>query len=300
LSANPVIVFGENISREQFDPMNQSMNFPSAQALVPAMRLWLVADSVIVLIAGLQLFVLADHTNQFFAWTIVPPLTATFLGSGYWASLPLLILSSRQETWAHARLAFFGVLAFNLLTLVATLLHLERFHIADPNPIALIAAWIWLIVYVVFPPAMIALIMIQIRVPGNEPPRAAPLAQWFRLVLGVQAASLLGFGIVLFLAPTALPWAWSLTPLTGRAIAAWLVGIGIIAAECVWENDGARIKAGLLSYAIFGALSIFSLARYASSINWSSPVTIAYLIFIISMIIVGGYGWQITRRLDPA
>ena len=49
----------------------------------PAMRRMLYVAGCFVLIAGFQLFVLTDRTEDFFAWTIDPPLTAAFLGAGY-------------------------------------------------------------------------------------------------------------------------------------------------------------------------------------------------------------------------
>src|SRR5262249_11043822 len=48
------------------------------------------AASVLVLIAAWQLFVLTDHTDRFFAWTIGVPLTAAVDGAFYLAAFFLL------------------------------------------------------------------------------------------------------------------------------------------------------------------------------------------------------------------
>lgn len=281
--------------------MNQlSTRNPLAKPLSKAIWLWLVLDCIIVLIAGTQLFLLSDFTHLFFAWTISPSLSASFLGSGYWSSIPLLYLSSRQKTWAHARLGVFGIWLFSILTLAATLMHIDRFHLADPNPTAWFAAWIWLLIYIIFPPLLTGLLIWQIRIPGGEPPRDTPLAVAMRTWLICQSIALLVLGAMLFVAPTSIPWLWTLTPLTGRAIASWLAGMSVIAFQSWWENDYKRIRSGLGSLALFGIFQVGALIRYAATINWASPVTILYLGFITSMIIGGGLGWVKSRQLSKA
>jgi hypothetical protein len=52
--------------------------------------------------AGTQLFVLSDHTDRFFSWTIEPPLTAAFLGAAYWAACVLLAPAARAHCAARA------------------------------------------------------------------------------------------------------------------------------------------------------------------------------------------------------
>jgi hypothetical protein len=55
-------------------------------------------------------------------------------------------------------------------------------------------------------------------------------------------------GMPLLLAATALldAWPWALTPLTGRAIGAWAIGIGTIAAHAAWENNWWRLRPMML------------------------------------------------------
>ena len=264
--------------------------------LLPGMRMWFLGDSVLVSIAGIQLYMLTEYTDRFFAWTITPPLTAAFLGASYWASLPLVYLAARQTSWAQARLAVFGVLVFTLLTLVATLLHWDRFHFFDPDPTASIAAWMWIVVYAVVPPALLILVILQLRVPGSDPSRQAPLPRWVRLVLDMQALAMLVLGVALFIAPVAPLWAWELTPLTGRAVGAWLVGIGVIAAHASWENDWERVHGMIVGYVMLACLQLLALVRYSATVDWSKPHAALYLIFLMSILVVGGYGWFATRQ----
>ena len=102
-------------------------------------------------IVGIQLFILSEQTDRFFAWTIQNPLTAAFLGGAYWASFAMEFLAARRRVWAYARIAVPAVLIFTGMTLVVTLLHLGQFHLNSPDLITRGVAWAWLIVYAIVP-----------------------------------------------------------------------------------------------------------------------------------------------------
>src|SRR6266542_2921835 len=109
-----------------------------------AQRTMLWASSILVLLAGVPLFLGSDQTDVYFAWTIMPPLTATFLGAAYWSSLVLLVLSLRQSSWAGAHLGPPAIMVTATFMLIATVIHLDRFHLFSPMPVAQLVAWAWL------------------------------------------------------------------------------------------------------------------------------------------------------------
>ena len=119
-----------------------------------------------------------------------------------------------------------------------------------------------------------------------------PLAPWMRAILLAQAFVLLAFGIALLLAPltTGRLWPWALTALTGRAIGAWLTGLGVAALQASAENDLLRARAVFASSAVFSVLELVALARYADSVAFDSARTWVYLGFITSFLVIGGYG----------
>jgi hypothetical protein len=53
---------------------------------------------LLVFAAGIQLFVLAGHTDRAFARRIQPPLTAAVLGAFYWAALAHLLFGAARPT----------------------------------------------------------------------------------------------------------------------------------------------------------------------------------------------------------
>ena len=147
------------------------------------------------------------------------------------------------------------VFTIAVLLLVATLIHLDRFH-HD------LYGRFWLVVYVIVVPLLIYLIWAQPKGSGRERPAGAPLAGWLRAALGVQAAALLVFGVLLFAAPVGLHsiWPWPLTPLTGRAIGAFLCGFGVAAAFALRENALDRLYGSALAWAALGALELLAVA----------------------------------------
>jgi hypothetical protein len=270
---------------------------PGAQAavrpLAPAMRWLLFVAAVLVFLAGFQLFVLTERTGTYFAWTIANPLAAAFLGASYWASLSIEALAGRQAAWAHARIAVPAVLVFTVLTLVATLLHLDKFHFGSSLAVgAQIVTWAWIAIYVLVPLLMMIGLAVQARIPGQDPPRSAPLPGWVNGALAVQAVGLLGFGVALFVAPaqTAPLWPWKLTPLLAQVTGAWLIGLGVAAAHALLERDARRFRPAAVGSVLLAVLQSIALARYPDLFEWRSPAGIVYLIFLATMLMTGAVG----------
>ena len=139
---------------------------------LPITRGWLNFATVVEIIAILQLYFFSESTDKFFAWTIQVPLTAAFLGAGFGAGFILVFLYRNETLWANARIAFPGVLVFTLLTLAATLIHIDKFHIVtSENPVAVFFSWVWLIIYILAPIVQ-ALASAHHRVTGRELPVA--------------------------------------------------------------------------------------------------------------------------------
>src|SRR5213593_3807769 len=152
------------------------------------MRRLLYVASGLVLLAAVELYGLTDHTERIFAWTISPGLTAAFLGGGYLAAFFLEFLSARERDWALARMAGPAVLAFTVLTLIATLLHLGKFHFHSPHPVAWFSTWAWLAIYTLVPVAMVVLLVRQSLVPGRDRLRRARIPPWGMAAFALQGA----------------------------------------------------------------------------------------------------------------
>jgi hypothetical protein len=265
----------------------------AVKPLGSATRWLLLTAAVLVLLAGFQLFVLTENTGTYFAWTIANPLGAAFLGASYWASLSIEALAGREAAWSNARIAVPAVLVFTVLTLVATLLHLDKFHFggsfaADTQ----ILTWAWIAIYVLVPLLMLIALGVQTRIPGQDPPRSAALPGWVYGALAVQAVGLFAFGVALFAAPaqTAPLWPWKLTPLLAQVTGAWLIGLGVAAAQALLERDARRFRPAAVGSVLLAVLQSIALARYPHLFAWRSPSGVVYLIFLATMLLTGAAG----------
>ncbi len=265
--------------------------------MVPV-RILVAVAAVLVTIAGTQLFALAPETATYFAWTIKPPLTAAFLGAAYWASLFLLLDIVFGATWRQARTGLVSIFTFTTLTLVVTLLHFDRFHFGASETLAVVAAWAWLVVYVTTPVAFAAGLWAQIRQPGPDSPRGGPLPALLRLLFLFQTAVFAASGVALLIAPaaTAAWWPWALTPLTGRAIGAWLLAVAVAGAGVLIENDRRSAAGAAQSYAFLGIFQLLAVVRFAADIDWSHALAWPYVAFMAVVALTGIWGALIAWR----
>lgn len=272
------------------------------KTITKAQRLILYIASGLVLAMGIILFFGSDFTETYFAWTIGIPLTAAFLGAGYLASFLLEFMAARETIWTRGRIAVPAVLLFTSLTFIITLIHLDKFHLDTDNSMTLIITWAWILVYALVPIIMSIILVLQLRTPGINEPRQAILPLPFRLILGIQAVVMLSLGIGFLITPgTFIPlWAWGLTALTARAIGAWLVGMGIAAAQSVFENDWRRLRPAMIAYTLYGFLQGVNLLRYpsATGLDWSQAKTWVYCVFVLSILLVGIFGTWKTQQED--
>ena len=263
-----------------------------------AMRWMLVVASLLVFLAGAPLLLVADQTAEYFAWTISPQITAAFLGASYWSSGIFEFLASRERIWGRARLAVPAVLVFTILTLIVTLVHINRFHFDFPftdadarttDPLTVFGTWMWLAIYAGVPLAMGIILVRQARMPGDDPPAVARLGWWVRAIIITQASLLILVGTALLLVPTSVAplWPWKLTALTARAVGAWLIGLSLTGVQALYENDRTRLgPAGVVAFT-WAIAQLAIVAVFAGSIDWTRPTSGLYIAFVVTVVAIG-------------
>lgn len=258
---------------------------------IPLMRFALLLGAILTFLSGVQLFVLTDRTERFFAWTVGSGATATIIGAFYWTACVLAYLSWRRQPWVRARVGVPGVTLFLWATLLSTLLHTENFHFGSDVTSARLAAWAWLIVYVVDPILVTLALVLQRREPGTDPPRFGYLSSSYRRVLNVvgPAFALLGVGMVAMPSAVVDTAPFPLTPLTSRTIGAWVIAMGVVFVTMAWENDRDRIRPAAIASVVAPALLIIGTLRYLDQFTWGAPGW-AYVIMITLILGIGVWG----------
>ncbi|CAN5400938.1 hypothetical protein BH24ACT9_BH24ACT9_11170 [soil metagenome] len=229
-------------------------------------------------------------------------MTPVFLGAAYWSAVALELSAARSRTWSQARIAVPTVFVFTTLTLIATLLHLDLFHFGAEHPPATRAVtWAWLAIYTAVPVLMIIVTVRQHRSGVADLPRERRLPGWIRLALVVLVLVFGGVGLGLFLLPeeSASWWPWQLTPLTSRAVGAWLISLAVASGHSLIEDDVARIRPLGATAVVFGVLQAVALLRYGGEVDWSSLPSIGYLAVLVTLLGLGVWALR-ARQISSA
>ncbi len=277
---------------------------------IRSMQLILIVAAVLVLLQGLPIYLFPHDTATIFSWTVNPPITVAFLGAAYLSSMFMEYLAAREATWADARIAVPAVLVFTSLTTIVTLRHIDKFHFGSEHDLyTQIVTWAWLVIYVVVPPALAVIWWQQAKAPGVDAPKGPPMGRALRAVLAVQALVLTLVGLCLYVAPEDVApelWPWKLSALTGGAIGAWLLGIGVGVWHALWENDLRRVRPGMIGFVVFAALQLVAIIRLAgfetddgvSVLDWGGAKVWVYVLLIVSMLGSSGYSLLATPKAD--
>jgi hypothetical protein len=260
-----------------------------------AARVLLVAFGVLTALAVLALLVGAGRTAEAFAWTIQPPLAAAFLGAAYGSGCVLVWLTLRAGTWEQARWPLATILVFVVLTLVATLLHLDRMHLPGDTALATAAGWFWMVVYVGLPPAMGAVLVRDGRrarrrdatagAEASGPARRSGQPRAFTGSLLVQAAVLGTSGLLLLpgSGPVVDGWPWALSPFLAQVTAAWLLAFAL-AAVLAARVEVAQLGPAAAGYAAFGGLELLALSLHAGDLRggWTAVAYAAVAAWVLA------------------
>ena len=104
-----------------------------------------------------------------------------------------------------------------------------------------------------------------------------------------------GLGAVMFVEPSTAGdlWPWALTPLTARAVSAFLIGFAAAAAYAAWDNRLERFAGAAYAYAALGALELLAAAVFSGDFDGGAG-TALYVGFTVTR--AGGRGGRLTRR----
>jgi hypothetical protein len=85
-------------------------------------------------------------------------------------------------------------------------------------------------------------------------------------------------------------WPWTLTPLTARSVAAWLIAFGVCALLALRSRDLVGLDVPAWAYAVFAVLKLVVLVRFPADIRWSSPASWAYIALLVSILLNSAMG----------
>ena len=55
-----------------------------------------------------------------------------------------------------------------------------------------------------------------------------------------------------------------------------------------------------MSSTVLGVLQLIGVLRYRTDLDWSRAAAVVYVCFLATILLLEGYGWWKTQRVDPA
>jgi hypothetical protein len=236
---------------------------------------------ILALANGVFLYFLPGSAETDYAWSIVPPVNGAFIGAGFLAgtlATGLVLFATTRWRSLETLPPALWVLATTLL--VATLIHNDRFK-WDYAP-----TWLWLIVYAGVPFVLPVLVLRQRRVAEPEPP-ADPGLSLVRGLSAVCGVLLLVGAAALYIAPVEVGehWPWALTPLLGRAVAAWYAMVGTMLVSCAWQLR--RSTEAVIPYGTLAAWCLLLLALpllHSDDVDTDGGAFVAWLVVMVALL----------------
>jgi hypothetical protein len=268
--------------------------------VLPVTRLVAAFVIIILVLAIWVLYLHPDETDQFFAWTIKPRMTALAMGAGYAMGAYFFARVLLSPRWHRAGLGFLPITVFTIFMLLATVLHWDRFHQGT------FSFALWVVVYVITP-FLVPFIWLRNRAadPGTSEPSDLIVPSMVRQAAGIAGIAVSLFGILIFIIPDLAIriWPWQLTPLTARVLAGWLMlpGIGglVLSREARWSG-GWRL---MVESVTLGAVLFFiGVARAWSDWQFTNPlngvILAALILALVSMLLLYGRVEMMRRSLS--
>jgi hypothetical protein len=263
--------------------------------LLRSTRLAVAGLLVLAILNAGFLYFLPAHADTGYAWAIVPPVSAAFLGAGYLAGVvaTALVVFAAQR-WRSIQPLAVALFVLSIGLLAATLLHTDRFKWEY------VPTWVWTAVYALAPIGVVVLSARQ-RAITLRPMLADPRLSLLRALSLVAGLALGAYGIALFAFPTSLGahWPWPQTPLLAQADASWLA---MIAAALLWcAHDLRRASEAFIPYATLGAwcLALLALpALHADDLTHTGAPLLTYLGALIALLALAVLG--VTRAGRPS
>jgi len=225
-----------------------------------------------------------ERTETLWAWTINPPLTAMILGSVYAGGGYFFARVLFSAPWERVAAGFPAIGLFVWMAVLATALHLDRFH-EDSLPFAA-----WAALYLTTP---IVVPWLYLRNRRRAPVvETTPLPRTFKLVLAVVGGLVVAIALVLFAFPSLAidNWPWLLTPLTARITATVfaLYGATWLSIALNGTREGAVIP--LQSHAIGVTILLIGIIRGEDAVDWGNPLAPIIVAVAAAMIVTSAVG----------
>lgn len=224
-------------------------------------------------------FLILPADGKYFAWPVVPELTAMFLGAGFILRSYFGYHLWRDKYWYTLRWSMYGDFAFLSVLFITTWWHVQEMNwnvqgvSTGLRIFCLIVTHVWILAYT-FEPLTVFLLH-----PRDPEANAALPAQVSEGPLLPQIKSAL---IALFYLGAALwalffftpefansRWPWALNAFDARIMSAWFAGVAVWSVTMYFLKDWAEVKVGVRAIMFFlvGLLGVWVTSSWRYPLN---------------------------------
>ena len=246
---------------------------PPDDRILPVTRVVAAVVIGILLFAWVVLFLLPDETDTRFAWTIDSRMTAMLMGAGYGSAIYFFARVLTERGWHRVSLGFLPTTVFTWMMLGATALHWDRFrHGSTPF---LLWFWIYLLTPILVPGVWL---VNRRRDPRTLEVRDAWFPGWLRVAMAAAGAAMCAIAAWMYLAPASAisTWPWPLTPLTARAVAAFVALPAVAWLAIAVDGRWSAARVMLTTVAVGLVLLLLAVARAWHEFDPSNPFRHVY------------------------
>lgn len=214
--------------------------------------------------------------GKYFAWPVVPELTALFLGAGFILRSYFGYHLWRDKYWYPLRWSMFGDYAFLAVLFITTWWHVSEMNwdlqgvSSGLRIFSLVITHVWILAYTFEPLTVFLVHPRDHEAEAALPPELSegPLLPPLKTVLAAMFYLGAAFWALLFFTPEFADtrWPWDLNPFDSRIMSAWFAGVAIWSITMYFMKDWAEVKMGVRAILLFlsGLLAVwlFASGRY--------------------------------------
>lgn len=246
-------------------------------------------------------FLIVPQYGKYFAWPVVPELTAMFLGAGFLLRSYFGYHLWRDKYWYTLRWSMNGDFVFLSVLFVTTWWHISEMNwhlegVSDGLRIfSLFIVHVWILAYTFEP---LTVFLLHPRDPEANAPVPPELSEGKILPLMKNALLAIfflgaGFWAILFFSPefANTRWPWELNAFDARIMSAWFAGSSVWSVTMYFMKDWAEVKVGVRAILLFvlGLLGVWIFASSRYELNHTDIASRQAITYLVSLVIMAAW-----------
>jgi hypothetical protein len=236
-----------------------------------------------LIVAFIMLYFFPFDTATLFSWTITPQMTPLIMGGGYISGSYFFVRLIMGGKWHWYTWGFPAIATFTWFMLIATLLHLDKFHQGH------ISFYAWLGLYLVTP-FLVPILWLRNRRtdPGTLDPDDVVVPSYARLLTGIAGTGMFLIALFMLVLPDVAIsiWPWKLTQLTAQVVGGWFAIPAVVGILLSRDSRWSAWRILLESQVIALVLILVAVVRAWGDFNESNPLTWVFITGI-SLLLIG-------------